>query len=153
MRMIPTVSCSVDFFEHLREVPGWASAIARRRGTELRLAVCCLVFLLTSAAASAQDKRILLLFDEDRTLPGLAILDQSLRTTLTAGLGPGVQFFAESMNVSQFTDPQYEQVLREYYSNKYRGIKLDLVVAVMGPALGPVCHAVPGWSGPRLRST
>ena len=106
------------------------------QGTELRLAVCCLVFLLTSATASAQDKRILLLFDEDRTLPGLAILDQSLRTTFTAGLGPGVQFFAESMNVSQFTDQQYEQVLREYYSNKYRGIKLDLVVAVMGPALG-----------------
>ena len=88
----------------------------------LTTAVFCLVILLTSAAATAQDRRILLLFDEDKTLPGLAILDQALRTTFTADLGPRVQFFTESMNVSQFTDEQYEQVLREHYSNKYRGV-------------------------------
>ena len=74
----------------------------------------CLLLLLTSASASAQDKTILLLFDEDKTLPGLAILDQSLRATFTAGPGPRVRFFTESMNVSQFTDEHYEKVLREH---------------------------------------
>ena len=156
MRMVPPVPCPVAFPEHSREALVWTPAVARRRGaptqteTEpafrhrigmrgrraLTSVVFCIVILLTSAAASAQDKKILFLFDEDKTLPGLAIFDQSLRTTFTAGLGPGVQFFTESMNVSQFSDEQYERVLREHYANKYRGMKLDLVVAVIGPALG-----------------
>jgi signal transduction histidine kinase len=96
----------------------------------------CLVVLLTSVAASAQDKRILLLYDEDKALPGLAVLDESLRSTLSAGVGTHVEFFTESMSLSQFTDEQYEEVLREHYARKYRDERLDLVVGVMGPALG-----------------
>jgi hypothetical protein len=110
--------------------------VGQRRRCAFRAAILCLVTVLTGAVASAQDKRILLLYDEDKTLPGLAILDQSLRSTFTADLGASVQFFTESMNLSQFTDEHYEEVLREHYANKYRDRKLDLVVGVMGPALG-----------------
>jgi hypothetical protein len=111
--------------------------VGQRRRCAFRAAILFLVTLLTGAVASAQDKRILLLYDEDKTLPGLAILDQSsLRSTFSAGLGTSVQFFSESMNLSQFTDEHYEKVLREHYSKKYRDKKLDLVVGVMGPALG-----------------
>jgi signal transduction histidine kinase len=112
----------------MRVEPRWRGA--------LRSALLCLVALLTSAAASAQDKRILLLYDEDKTLPGLAVLDQSLRSTFSARLGAGVEFFTESMNLSQFTDEQYEETLREHFARKYRDQQLDLVVGVMGPALG-----------------
>lgn len=38
-----------------------------------------------------------------------------------------MQFFTESMEISQFTDEQYEQVVREHYSKKYRAVKLDLL--------------------------
>jgi hypothetical protein len=47
----------------MRVEPRWRGA--------LRSALLCLVALLTSAAASAQDKRILLLYDEDKTLPAV----------------------------------------------------------------------------------
>jgi signal transduction histidine kinase len=115
-----------------------------RRGRiwrRLEGAGCCLlipVFLSISASAFAQDRhqRILLLYDEDRTLPGLAILDRSLRSSFTAGIGTDIEFFTESMNLSQFNDGQYELVLREHYARKYRNRQPDLVVAVMGPALG-----------------
>jgi hypothetical protein len=44
-------------------------------------------------------KRVLLLYDEDKALPGLAMLDQSLRSTFTAGLEANIEFFTESLNV------------------------------------------------------
>jgi signal transduction histidine kinase len=102
------------------------------------VARCVLVTLMLGVSALAQERprRVLLLYDEDRTLPGLAILDQSLRTSLIAGLGADIEFFTESMTLSQFNDEHYEQVLREHYAKKYRDKKLDLVVGVMGPALG-----------------
>ena len=110
--------------------------VGRRLRSAFSAAIFSLVALLASGVASAQDKRILLLYDEDKSLPGLAVLDESLRSTLAAELGASLQFFTESMNLSQFTDEHYEDVLREHYSNKYRDVKLDLVVGVMGPALG-----------------
>jgi signal transduction histidine kinase len=108
----------------------------QRRRSRGGAAFWVLLTLLIGVGASAQEehKRVLLLYDEDTRLPGLAILDQSLRSTLNEGLGNGVEFFTESMNVSQFTDVHDEEVLREYYAKKYRDRKLDLIVGMMGPA-------------------
>jgi hypothetical protein len=78
---------------------------------------------------------VLLLFDEDRTLPGLAILDRTFRSTLRDGLDTEVEFFTESMNAAQFPEEQHWEVLRDYDAKKYAGRQLDLTVAVMGPAV------------------
>jgi C4-dicarboxylate-specific signal transduction histidine kinase/ABC-type uncharacterized transport system substrate-binding protein len=86
-------------------------------------------------AAGAGTKSVLLLYDEDKALPGLAVLHENLRTTLRAELDDDVDLYAESMNLSQFRDRDYERLLREHYQRKYGGKKLDLVVAVMGPSL------------------
>ena len=53
-------------------------------------ASCVLLTLLMGVDAPAQGspKRILLLYDEDTRLPGLAILDHSLRTRFSAALEP-----------------------------------------------------------------
>jgi signal transduction histidine kinase len=101
-----------------------------------RVTAIVFISLLISVTASGQQRprRVLVLYDEDRTLPGLSVLDQSLRASFTAGLGAGVEFFTESMNLSQFNDEHYEQVLRENYARKYRDKMPDLVVGVMGPA-------------------
>ena len=58
------------------------------------------------AAGQSDHKRVLLLFDEDRSLPGLSVLEQSIRATLSAGLGDDVEFFAESMYAAQFPEAQ-----------------------------------------------
>ncbi len=90
-----------------------------------------------AAPVQAQDhKRILLLFDEERTWPGLSLIDQGLRAAFAAGLANNVEFYNESMNRSQFNDDRYELLLRDYYEHKYRDKQLDLVVAVMGPSFG-----------------
>ncbi len=78
--------------------------------------------------------RVLLLFDEDTSLPGLAVLDQSLRATLTAGLDR-VEFYRESLSLSQFGDERHERVITQYFGEKYRERQPQLIVAVMGPTL------------------
>ncbi len=78
--------------------------------------------------------RVLLLFDEDTSLPGLAVLDQSLRATLTAGLDR-VEFYRESLSLSQFGDERHERVVTQYFGEKYRERQPQLIVAVMGPTL------------------
>jgi signal transduction histidine kinase len=99
--------------------------------------LCLLLTLLMGVGAPAQGnpKRVLLLYDEDTRLPGLSILDRSLRSRFSAALGSNIAFFTESMNVSQFNSARDEQVLSEYYSKKYRDKKPDLIMAVIGPAL------------------
>ena len=106
----------------------------------LPYAVCvCVIGILTatpvSMAAQGQAKRVLLLFDEDKTLPGLSVLDRTLRSTVSAGLENDVEFFTESLNVAQFPEEDHDRVLRDYYVKKYSGRTLDLIVGVMGPAV------------------
>lgn len=100
-------------------------------------ALCLFLTLLMGVGAPARGdpKRVLLLYDEDTRLPGLAVLDRSLRSRFSAALGTNIEFFTESMNVSQFNSARDEQVLSEYCSEKYRDKKPDLIMAVIGPAL------------------
>ena len=99
------------------------------------LLVCVLLAAPAAANAEPPGKRVLLLFDEDKGLPGLAILDRALRSTLRAGLGSSVEFFSESLNAAQFPDEVFEPVLRDYYAKKYAGKQLDLIVGIMGPSV------------------
>jgi signal transduction histidine kinase len=107
---------------------------SRRLGVLLCVAVA--LTAATAVRAEARDhKRVLVLFDEDRTFPGLALLDRGLRSTLSAELDADIDFFPESMNLSQFHDEHYDVVLRDYYAKKYHSRQPDLIVAVIGPAL------------------
>ena len=108
---------------------------------------CCLPYIVSlcvigtlaaspvPAAAQSHHKRVLLLFDEDRTLPGLSVLDQTIRSTLNSGLGGNVEFFTESIQAAQFPGEQHALALRDYFLKKYGSAKLDLIVAVMGPSV------------------
>jgi signal transduction histidine kinase len=100
-------------------------------------AVCLLVTLFTGLDAQAQtnQKRVLLLYDEDTRLPGLAILDSTLRSRFSAALGTGVEFFTESLNASRFNSERDEEVLSRYFAERYRERRPDLIMAVFGPSL------------------
>ena len=102
------------------------------------VSLCVLGTLIATpvpAAAQGDHKRVLLLFDEDRTLPGLSVLEQAIRSTLSAELGDDVEFFTESMHAAQFPEEQHDLALRDYFLKKYGSRKLDLIVGVMGPAV------------------
>src|SRR5688572_19614145 len=97
--------------------------------------VMCLLWMGALPASAQSRFQVLLLFDEDNDLPGLATINRTLRQTLQAEFGDEVGFYTESLQLSQFRDPGYDPVLSEYLQRKYQDKKLDLVIAVMEPAL------------------
>src|SRR3954468_17248408 len=81
-------------------------------------------------------KHVLILYDEDKdAFPGLARIDRSLRDTLESELHKAVDFYSESLDVSQFQRSGYDQILATYYQRKYAGRPIDLIVAVLEPSL------------------
>lgn len=95
-----------------------------------------LLLVLDSTATGAATKNVLLVYDEDKEFPGLAILHDSLRTRFKAELSGNVDFYTESMGLSQFRNPDYDRALRDHYQRKYAGKPIDLIVAAIIEAHG-----------------
>ena len=106
----------------------------------LRLLCCAALILLASFGARSQvgapSKNVLVLYDEHSGLPGLTSVDKSIKQTLSEA-DPSVKtsLYAESMDLSRFQRNGYDEFLRDYYTEKYRDKKIDVVIAVMEPAL------------------
>lgn len=103
----------------------------------LRIAAFLLLAVASAALAPGAEARksILLVYDEDENLPGLAMIDDSLRETFKKGLNRDVEFFSESLQLSQFPDAGYDRTLRDHFRRKYAERQPDLIVAVMEPSL------------------
>lgn len=105
---------------------------------EVVLSVALLVLAVpafASQATSEPRRHVLVVFDESPELPGLAVINRSLRETFKADLGGDIEFWSESLNLSQFKDPGYEGVLRDHFGRKYADRPPELIVAVMQPSL------------------
>lgn len=114
---------------------------ARTTHVTLRAILLSLAVLLLAVPASAAPRRtVLLVFDESTALPGLAIINRSLRETFKSEFGGDIEFVSESLNLSQFKDPGYEGVLREHFTRKYANKRPDLIIAVMQPSLDFLLH-------------
>ena len=85
--------------------------------------------------AASETRRVVLLYDERTDLPGLASLDASLVQSITSGPAGSVEVYREAMDLSRFGSDAYLQLLGDHLRAKYTAKKIDVVVAVMGPAL------------------
>jgi signal transduction histidine kinase len=102
----------------------------------IRAVVLSLAVLLLAVPATAEPRKtILFVFDETPDLPGLAAINRSLRENFKAEFGGDVELWSESLDLSQFKDPGYDGLLRDYFSRKYANNHPDLIVAVMQPSL------------------
>jgi hypothetical protein len=117
--------------------PACLSGLGREVPVTVRVVTFALVILLLLPGLLAAEARksVLLVFDEDKDFPGLAIVNRSLRETFRSELKSDVEFYSESLNLSQFRDQGHDVVLRDSFRRKYAGTRLDLIVAVMGPSL------------------
>jgi signal transduction histidine kinase len=116
-----------------------ATPTAARVRRVARAATLALAFLGSAlpspAAPAAAPKRVLVLFDEDKELPGLARILRSMREVFEAEMPGGIELHTESMNLSQFRGEAYDRLLAGHYRQKYADRRPDLLVAVMGPSL------------------
>ena len=102
------------------------------------LRVVCLALLVLAggtAPVSSATRHIVLLFDERPSLPGLAVLDADLVRTLLANSTDHIEIYREAMDLSRFDSNTYRLFLRDVLRTKYADKKIDVVVAILGPAL------------------
>src|SRR6478672_1239580 len=79
------------------------------------------VFLLSAGLPQLAHgtKNVLLLFDENDDLPGLATINRNVREVIASELKGDVEFFSESLNLSQFTGADHDNVMLDYFGRKY----------------------------------
>jgi signal transduction histidine kinase len=93
-----------------------------------------LVGVAGTLPAWSATRHVVLLFDERPELPGLAVLEAELIHTLAAS-ADHIEVYREAMDLSRFSSSTYETYLRDSLRAKYANKKIDVAVAVMGPAL------------------
>jgi signal transduction histidine kinase len=109
--------------------------------TNLLLACACLAMLVAGCLpASAATRHVVLLYDERVELPGLSLLDAELVRTLRSDSSGPIEVYRESMDLSRFGSDSYKTLLRDFLRAKYADTKVDVVVAVMAPALDLVLN-------------
>jgi hypothetical protein len=105
--------------------------------TALQVVCACLVvwFAGVLPASSSATRQVVLLYDERLDLPGLAALDADLTGTLTSNSADRIEVYREAMDLSRFGSDTYRTLLRDFLRSKYENKKIDVAVAILGPAL------------------
>ncbi|MGH7344670.1 MAG: GAF domain-containing protein, partial [Candidatus Rokuibacteriota bacterium] len=78
---------------------------------------------------------VLLLFASPRLTPAQIVIDEAFRSTLTSRVPAPVYFYTEYLDLTLFQGDEPRPELRALLTHKYRGVKLDLVVALASRAL------------------
>ena len=100
--------------------------------------IACTSMLMSIAGclpASAATRHIVLLFDERVELPGLSLLEAEFVRTLRSNSTEPVEVYREAMDLSRFSSDSYKALLQDFLRAKYADKRIDVVVAIMAPAL------------------
>jgi signal transduction histidine kinase len=105
------------------------------------LGALMLLSLVVCGASAQSDRapdslcRVVLLNVGDPLLPAFIALDRATRDEIRAKVGRPVQFYAETLDMLRFPRAQLEQETVALLSKKYRGAKVEAVVAIETTAL------------------
>lgn len=75
-----------------------------------------------------QTIHVLMIFNESKDVPGNIILEQAVRVEMQKLVTNRIEFSAEYLDASHFSDKEHFRVFQEYLGRKYAGQKLDLVL-------------------------
>lgn len=106
----------------------------RLRPAFLSVSAALMLWIAGTLTAAAATRHVVMLFDERPELPGLAALDAEFVATLSSNSTEKIEIYREEMDRSRF-EPRYQTLLGEFLRRKYADKRIDVVVAVIGPAL------------------
>jgi len=90
----------------------------------------------SSASASAEPKRVLLLFAEDQSFPFMTSLGGSIQSALkTQAPTTRFEFYSEHLDQIRIPDVAYEREVVKFWQKKYEARKIDLIVVCVASAL------------------
>src|SRR5579862_7987527 len=73
-------------------------------------------------------KRVLMIFNESKDVPGNILLEQALRAEMQKVLTNRIEFLTEYLDASHFSDKEHFRLFQDYLGRKYAGQKLDLIM-------------------------
>ena len=78
---------------------------------------------------SSRPKRVLMIFNESKDVPGNIILEQAVRAEMQKAVANRIEFLAEYLDASHFSDVEHFRLFQDYIGKKYSGQQLDLIMA------------------------
>ena len=73
-------------------------------------------------------KRVLMIFNESKDVPGNIVLEQAVRAEIQKAVTNRIEFLAEYLDASHFSDKEHFLLFQNYLGKKYAGQKLDLIM-------------------------
>ena len=94
-----------------------------------------LALLASPLRAAEPETRVLILNATDPYLPAYLVIDAAMRETLAKDTTRRFVYFSEPLDAQRFDWKQYEPEYLALLVKKYKGLRIDVVVAVTQPAL------------------
>jgi len=92
-------------------------------------------FLLAQAATATEPRNVLVLYSNNRLVPGNVAVDRGLRAALQSSPERPLQLFSEFLDRPEFSGPAYEATITTYLREKYATRPPDAIVSVSDEAL------------------
>jgi len=119
-------------------------------GRGARLAAClALVLAIVPARLAADDgiagKRVLIMHADNVFLPANQIMDRVLSSALIGAGLPTASIYAEYMEAGRFAEPAQQEAIIRLFREKYRNLKIDLVIVTDDTTLDYVAGKGPSF--------
>ena len=99
------------------------------------LYLAVLWFLLAQSALATETRNVLVLYSNNRLVPGNVAVDRGLRAAIKSSGDRPVQLFSEFLDRPEFSGPAYEATVMAYLREKYAARPPDAIVSVSDEAL------------------
>jgi signal transduction histidine kinase len=103
--------------------------------------ICMLILLVNPFVFSEetrQNKNILILFSFVPSTPAYRVITEGIRTSLTRAYGDGFNLHMEYLETERYPKGEYPKERFELYNEKYKDIRLDLLICVGIGIIEPV---------------
>ena len=104
-------------------------------GSHLLVMAIALGILASPLRAAEVETRVLILNATDPYLPAYRVIDAAMRETLAKDTPRRFVYFSETMDAQRFDWKQFEPEFLALLVKKYKGFRIDVVVAITQPAL------------------
>jgi PAS domain S-box-containing protein len=119
----------------------------------IKIIICSLILVLVFAPAfdahgSLPQKRVLLVYSEDKAHPAHELTDRGIRAVFRLNKLFDVQLYSEYLDLSRFSGPGHARAVTDYLGRKYAGLKIDAIITIYPAALEVLLgEASAGFSG------
>ena len=111
-----------EYFQGSAQERRWALPIAL-------LSVCLLLWLTVGAARAEENRRVLVLFEQGRSVPAVAAIDREIHEILEKQSARHIDLYLEYMDINLFPDPAAQDKIRQLILQKYRGHQPGVIIA------------------------